>query len=59
MVQNIITLIIIFSALAYVAFTILRKSEKKNGSGCAGCSGCALKNTVKGEKSGSKSGGCH
>ncbi|WP_321426468.1 FeoB-associated Cys-rich membrane protein [uncultured Bacteroides sp.] len=58
MVQNIITLMIVFAAIVYVALSVFRKPATKNQSKCAGCSGCALKDMVK-DKSGDKLYGCH
>lgn len=58
MVQNIIVLAIVFAALAYVVFSVLRKPKTGSQSKCAGCSGCELKNMVK-QKSGDKLSGCH
>ncbi|WP_321479628.1 FeoB-associated Cys-rich membrane protein [uncultured Bacteroides sp.] len=45
MIQNIIVLFIVFGALAYVLFTIFRKTDKKGACNCGGCSGCSLKPT--------------
>lgn len=43
MIQNIIALIIVFSTLAYVVFSVFHKSKRKHLSKCDGCSGCELK----------------
>ncbi len=61
MIQNIIVLTIVFVALGYVVFSIFRKRETGNQSGCdscSGCSGCELKSMIK-NKSSSKMSGCH
>ncbi len=46
MIQNIITLVIVFSAIAYAAWSLYTTLTAAGGQKCDGCSGCALKNEL-------------
>jgi hypothetical protein len=54
MIQNIIVLIIVSSALAYSLFSIYKSLVLKKGSKCDGCAGCGLKEVAKHKAIGSK-----
>lgn len=43
MIQNIIALIIVFAAVGYTFYSIIKNLTAKNVSNCGGCSGCSLK----------------
>jgi len=43
MIQNIITLAIVFLTAAYTLYSIIKSLTLKTNSKCGGCSGCALK----------------
>lgn len=46
MVQNIITLIIVFSAFGYTIFGIISGIKVNKASKCDGCAGCSLKQKI-------------
>ncbi|WP_353334056.1 FeoB-associated Cys-rich membrane protein [Bacteroides sedimenti] len=61
MVQNILALSVVFAALGYLLYSLLRKPAQGNQSkcgSCSGCSGCELRNSIK-NKSGGKALKCH
>jgi len=43
MIQNLIALTIVFSAVGFTLFSIIKNLTAKNASHCGGCSGCSLK----------------
>ena len=53
MIQEILVYIIIFAAVAYVVYSVVRslRTKDKAGSGCDGCNGCDLKKEVRKTKS--------
>lgn len=43
MIQDIITLTIVFSTLGYTLFVAVKSITVKKASNCGGCSGCSMK----------------
>jgi hypothetical protein len=50
MIQNIITLFIVFSALVYTIIGILSNIKMNKHSKCDGCAGCGLKQSIEQSK---------
>lgn len=46
MVQNILTLIIVFAAAAISIYSVVKSLVFKKGSKCDGCAGCEFKKSV-------------
>jgi hypothetical protein len=46
MIQNILALIIVFSAVVYIIFSTVKTLMARRESNCTSCAGCSFKNDV-------------
>jgi hypothetical protein len=54
MIQSIIVLIVIISAIAYSVYAVLKNIRKKDTSPCGDCNGCDIKKEITKNKVGTK-----